>query len=77
MGKRQQYTKPETIHKSILKRRIIKIEKNTQNKKSNRKKNIEITKVSCYSCTYKREEANGSSARHSTVQYMVLAMFDG
>ena len=26
---------------------------------------------------FKREDTNGSSARHSTVQYMVLAVLDG
>jgi hypothetical protein len=74
MGKRQLYTKGETIDKTITEHRILKTENNIQNIKAVLK---HIIKLLQGYLPFEREFKNGSSARHSTVQYMVMAVFDG
>jgi hypothetical protein len=71
MGKRQLYTKGGTIDKTIPEHRILKTENNIQNIKAILKHIIKLY------LPIEREFTNDSSARHSTVQYMVLAVFDG
>jgi hypothetical protein len=78
MGKRQPYIKRETIHKTIPEHRILKTENNIQNIEENIKIILEhIIKLLQGYLPIEREFKNGSSARHSAVQYMVMALFDG
>jgi hypothetical protein len=72
------YTKGGKIHKTITKHRILKIANNIQNKKTNIKGILKhLNKRLQWYLPNEREVINGSSARHSTVQYMVLAVLGG
>jgi len=60
------------------KHRIIKIENNILNKKANMKRILKhLSKLLQEYLPIEGEVINGSSARQSTVQYMVLAVWGG
>ena len=70
--------KLETIHQTTEKLGIPKIENKHTKEESKHKKNIKkLSKLLPANISKMLEETNGSSARHSAVQYMVLAVFDG
>jgi len=84
MGKRELYTKGDAIHNTIPKHRILKMENNVQNKETNIRRILNNIRMLFQGyLTFKKEETNDSSARHTTVLYSevlysaVLAVWDG
>ena len=64
--------------KKYTKHRILKIENNIKKEKVNMKRILKnVSKLLRGYLPIEKEEKNGSSVRHSTVQYMVLAVLDG